>query len=415
MLRRLVVLVVVGSLVSAAQATDLNVSVQCGANNMMTTGPGCTVNYTVVGELSDMLNEGLALAGFDLQLVQPNGGPNPPQAGNLPQANAPSSAPMSAFNRNEGITNPAGYGGTLVSGKLLQCGGGQNTIMNGQVPCVTNGDCPSGSTCQVGGLCSPVAPYPVGTVITGVAKGSPEVLLTGSFTAPNTPGTYELRLTNLFANVIRQGEDGNPFWATEQANAGTIANLTVVVDNSSGCTFCGCQVVGSNPPKNAIDARQPHATGSATPAEGITTVDVIFDCAPLAAEVEQGDFTVTSSAGSPPSFTVSPLAGNTVTLTFSAPIERQAWTRILHGPSNTATCIGFLPGDVNQSRTTNVSDITALINCLNGVGVCQAYQTDINRSGSTNASDITQIINLLNGASAFDPWQGATIPATLCP
>ncbi|MCO6435636.1 MAG: hypothetical protein J5J06_00935 [Phycisphaerae bacterium] len=411
MLKRIAVLAVVGMVVPAVQASNLNVSVQCGANNSMTTGPGCTVDYTVFGELSDLANEGLALVGFDLELVLMANGT---QAAPLPQADAPSSYPMMAFDRNEGITNPAGFGGTLVSGKLLQCGGGQNTIMNGQVPCTGDPDCPAGSTCQVGGLCSPVAPYPIGTVITGVAKGGPEVLLTGSFTAPAAPGTYELRLTGLFANAIRQGEDGDPFWATEQANPGTIASLTVTVDGASGCTSCGCSIDSSDPADGSIDARQPHLLTSASPPQGITEVVINFNCTPLASDVEQGDFTVTSTLGSPPAFSVSPLAGSTVTLTFDAPIERAALTKIVHGPSGTSTCIGYLPGDVDQDHESAAADVTALIDCLQGNTVCAPYQTDIDRSSASNVLDVARLIDVLNGASAFDPWLGDTVPLN-CP
>jgi hypothetical protein len=35
------------------------------------------------------------------------------------------------------------------------------------------------------------------------------------------------------ANVIRQGETGNPFWHVDRANAGTVQSLVVQVSSSA--------------------------------------------------------------------------------------------------------------------------------------------------------------------------------------
>jgi hypothetical protein len=119
---------------------------------------GAAVNYRVVGVLSDTLNEGLALFGFDLVF----------DGGALAQATAP--AGMSSFVKTDGITNPAGFGGTTDVpghvGELVQVGGGQNTIKN----TVDN------------------APFPIGSVVT--LLGHVQVILAeGSLTAPTAPGT----------------------------------------------------------------------------------------------------------------------------------------------------------------------------------------------------------------------------------
>ena len=60
------------------------------------------------------------------------------------KAATPTTNPIMNFARPAGINNPAGFGGTPSAGRLLQVGGAQNT-MN-----------------------SSFAPYPIGTVITGV-------------------------------------------------------------------------------------------------------------------------------------------------------------------------------------------------------------------------------------------------------
>jgi hypothetical protein len=182
-----------------AFATNLNVRVQSGGSSSVTVPPGATVSWAVVGELSDNLNLGLALFSVDLAW---SGGP-------LAQAANPSSGPMVSFARPAGLTNPAGFGGTVVGGQLRQVGGAQNTINNS------------------------FAPFPLGTVITGVAAaGAPVTLASGQLTAPVTPGTYTLTPSGVVANVIRQGETGTPFWHVDRANAGTVQSLVVQVSPS---------------------------------------------------------------------------------------------------------------------------------------------------------------------------------------
>ena len=183
-----------------ALATNLNFRVESGGATFITVAPGAPVNWSAVGTLSDNLNEGLALFSVDLQW----------SGGNLPPAAAPTTNPMMNFARPAGVNNPAGYGGTVVAGKLVQVGGAQNTINN------------------------TFAPYPIGTVITGVAlPGSPAVLATGQLTAPTQPGFYSLSASNLVANVIRQGETGTPFWHVDRAGAGSMTFLTVQVTSSA--------------------------------------------------------------------------------------------------------------------------------------------------------------------------------------
>ena len=154
------------------------------------------MNYAVIGELTDILNEGLAAAVFDLSF----------DGGNLAQADAPAAGDMLHFTNPQGLSNPDGFGGTVVSGDLIQIGGAQNTFNNV-------------FTTELSGA-----------VMTGVAwLGQPENLVTGSLKAPVVPGTYTLSLSNLAANVIKQGETGAVFWAVEEAGVGSIDNLTITV------------------------------------------------------------------------------------------------------------------------------------------------------------------------------------------
>jgi hypothetical protein len=184
------------SIAGSAAATDLNLSLQSHALNSIIVGPGTPVGYTIRGELSDNASLGLAMFTFDLSW----GG------GALGIADTPSSDPMKRFANPEGLNNPAGFGGTQKNGRLFGVGGAQNTINN------------------------TLAPIPNGVVLTNVAQaGSPVVLATGTFTTSYRCGTYSLAATNLFANVIRQGETGSPFWHVDPCGVGTVQNLTVEV------------------------------------------------------------------------------------------------------------------------------------------------------------------------------------------
>jgi hypothetical protein len=195
----LCMLLAIGLVGSTALATDLDVSVLSAAGeSTVTVGPGATVDYKIVGQLSDVGNLGLALFGCDLSF----------DGGDLAQADEPAAPPMDNFARNLGITNPAGFGGTMIGGDLIQIGGGQNTINN--VP--SNAD------------------FPIGTVIINVGH-SEQDLVTGSLTAPMADGTYTLSLTNLFGNVITSEQAA--YWAVEAFNPGAIGDLTVIVESAA--------------------------------------------------------------------------------------------------------------------------------------------------------------------------------------
>src|SRR5262245_34003902 len=182
---------------AAANASDLNLKVQYFNATTATVFPGTVMRYTVDGELVDAQSQGLAMFCLDLSF---SGGP-------LPQALAPTSAPMNNFATPLGVNNPQGFGGKVTNGVLVQAGGAQNTINN------------------------VLAPLPTGTVITGIGlPGNPVRLLTGSVTAPYALGTYTLTPSNLFANVIRLGSTGTPFWKVDPADAGVLTPLTVKVE-----------------------------------------------------------------------------------------------------------------------------------------------------------------------------------------
>ncbi len=187
--------------------TSMNLSVQFRNSNAIIVKPSTRIRYMVVGALSDDNNQGLALFGFDLVF----------DGGDLEQAFSPTGEPtpgcdnpMINFTMPWGITNPVGIGGTIIDGDLIQVGGGQNTINN--TP--DNAD------------------FPIGPVLTGVAQPSgcgPVVLVSGELQAPDVEGVYTLYITEVFANVIQYDTDGDPFWATEAVQVGTLTPLTIIV------------------------------------------------------------------------------------------------------------------------------------------------------------------------------------------
>lgn len=373
-----------GLLASVAMATDVNMSVQStDGSSSIQVAPGDTVNYRVTALLSNDTNEGLALIGFDLVF----------DGGDLAQADTPTgtvdcSNPMPAFVKPDGITNPAGYGGTIINGDLIQVGGGQNTIKN----TADNAD------------------FPIGTVITGVAQPSGcgmAIVATGSLTAPTDDGTYHLTIQNPFANVIKSGETGEPFWASEAAGVGSVTGLEINVSST-------CVIASVFPPNCAIDARYPTLEDDANTVFGWTSVDVTFEC--TVASLPDLDFTVTRTpAGPAPTImNVSDDGANTVTLTLDGPIAPGAWTCFTHS-SGQQTCLGYLPGDVDASHAATASDILSVIDNLNGALVTplETWQCDVDRSGACNAADVLGVIDLLNGAGDFDSWNNVSLPA--CP
>jgi hypothetical protein len=185
--------------IGAAQASDLNVRVRTNSGqSTIRIAPGGTVPYVVQGELSNSTSGGLAMFALDLSFT----------GGALAQAATPTVMPMLNFTAPRGFVNPAGFGGTLSGGNLLQIGGAQNTINN------------------------TVAPTPNGTVVQNVAQqGAPVILAAGVVTAPYHVGNFTLDPSHVLANVLLPGQSGTPFWKVEPAGAGTLSSLTITVQS----------------------------------------------------------------------------------------------------------------------------------------------------------------------------------------
>jgi len=194
--------------VTAQADVRLRLSIESGGGTQVTVAAGATVDYVVLGELSDTQNQGLAMFAFDLSF----------DGGALPQADPPTTTEMLNFASPLGLNNPAGFGGTPIGGDLIQVGGAQNTIEQG------------------------FAPQPVGDVMLGIGHASTE-LVRGSLTAPATAGVYTLSAANLFANAIRAGaSDADPYWAVMPVEPGAVQDLTITVIECNVTPYCTAKV-----------------------------------------------------------------------------------------------------------------------------------------------------------------------------
>ena len=380
MKRLLCITLTVGFSATVASATDLNVTLRSGGVSTVEVAPGVTVDYEVIGELTDALNEGLALWACDIAFT---GGP-------LVQGVVGSGMGEFAEAGDAGITNPAGYGGTTTvvgrEGELVQAGGGMNTILN----LVDN------------------APFPVGAVVTGIAwPGSPEVLMTGSLTAPLTEGTYTLTASNCFGNVIKQGEilDGT-FWATEPIGVGTVTNLAVTVVSpvanldfaSLALTEYPCDATLSRIGNNVL--RFEFDRGVAAPVPGQIEINEL-----LGSGVYGPDLSA--------SFDITGENGNVLKITeVGTVLSNETWYAVRNignwgEAGDFEVDYAVVYGDADGFGGTSFGDLAAIFNVLqNGLpanSLTDSSRFDIDGFGGISFGDIAAAFNFNNSSAGANP------------
>ncbi len=168
---------------------------------------GASIEWHILFTVSPDGNEGLALLSCDL-LQDPN---NPALLDIPPADGVPTE--MTNFSRPDGICNPGetnpvtGYigvqRGEAGQMNLIQVGGGQNTF--GQAMSPGSGIAENAN------------------VVPGVGQGTPQILASGSFTAPSACGTYTFELTNAVANVLLDHNVPPAFSPVNQAAIDTAA------------------------------------------------------------------------------------------------------------------------------------------------------------------------------------------------
>ena len=102
---------------------------------------------------------------------------------------------------------------------------------------------------------------------------------------------------------------------------------------------------------------------------------------------------------------VTDLGGGSYLISLDRAITPGEATTIEYLPSGSYVRYIAHPGNVDESSTANLTDVTAWTNCFNSPGSCTAYQEDIDRSGTTSLSDMLTLIDVLNG-QGYDAWLG---------
>jgi len=341
--------------------------------------PNGTVEYRIVADLTDTTNEGLALIGLSLNYT---GGDIGQQANN-PAGVVTCGNPMPAFVVPDGIGNPAGYGGTMIGGDLIQIGGAQNTINN----------------------TADNAPFPIGAVLTGVAKPAPgcgqAVIATGSFTIGAAEGDFQLQAFDVFANVIKAGETGVPFWATEAAGVGTVTNLNVHVV-AGGVVV---NLASSVPAFTAVGVTAVPAGGTLWRSANNTlrlTFSGPVPAAPTAGQIEVVQLLAGGAFGADVSangFTFALESGNTVLKivdTGASDFPHRSWWAIRNtgGWAGVASFeaqfpvqVGDATGD-NRTLQADILEINTGISCLSGCG--DQNRKDVTGDGRVLQSDILE-------------------------
>ena len=171
------------------------------------------------------------------------------------------------------------------------------------------------------------------------------------------------------------------------------------------------RIISSSPPDGAIDARQPSDPDGSNSA-GWQWVELTFQTD--VSEVGATDFEATENdevIGDLYVIWVVSLADDTVRVVLNRKISVGAWTTITHTVSDTSVTLGYLPGDVDAGGITAISDLSTLVDVLNGaIDPLPEWSIDLDRSGRLSPTDLLRGIDLLNGGDAYDAFLGETLP-----
>ncbi len=222
----------------------------------------------------------------------------------------------------------------------------------------------------------------------------------------NACGTFRIGfLTDEGTNFI--GDEADPPFVVFP----TLQPLVLTVSD------CGRLLVSCNPVRCNEDARIPHdrlnrgiklntntiAMTYSKPTAGMTAADFEMSLVPY---VLPGDVLPV----------INPIGGvttngNNVTLLFQPRIPPSRWTCVRDRFSDRRCCMGSLPGDADDSRTSEQVDIFKVLNNLNGgvIPALPAEKCDTDRSGFCAPADLLMVVDLLNGADAFDPYRGTQL------
>jgi len=229
--------------------------------------------------------------------------------------------------------------------------------------------------------------------------------------APSTVHFQPLESLSAFDGLDTAGPWTLKIADANRRKAGTLVRWSLSITTTGG-SCCTASLLGSVPEDGSIDAREEHEFGKPDILTGTQSVTMTFDDTEgVVAEC----FTIGETGVRRPPHVqgLKQLGDNRIRLDLGRPITAGEWTTITyhHTDDPWMIDIGFLPGDVNQSRVSTGGDISDLIDCLNQQVSCEPYQTDMNRSGVPNGNDITRLIDILTSSPQDPtPWLNQQLP-----
>ena len=114
-----------------------------------------------------------------------------------------------------------------------------------------------------------------------------------------------------------------------------------------------------------------------------------------------------SKKAPPRRFLASVFGEQTVTLELLEPIPAGQWTCFTRNCTDGATCLGFLPGDVDGNLTTDYGDLLALLDAFHTSN--DPTSVDMNHDGTLGPEDLLRLIDLMNGGGPYEMWMGASL------
>ncbi len=359
----------------AAHAASLTMEI--GSDQGTTVGAGEEYGFWIKATLGAG-SDGLALIGVDLE-----------GTGDITLSPLSAGASMSSFVKVEGLTNPAGYGGTDVDGKLLQIGGGQNTIgYSTDDPAYPNPD------------------YPVGDVVLGIGDEAEVVIATGTVTAPMS-GEFTLTISNAFANTIDEGQTEAPYAvsAVDEPVIYSAASITVTVGGVP--TLESASSVGEHTGYGDI-AFAIGANGTNEPR--VQGGGELYLAMEFSGTVDVGGLTVnfTPAIGVGASVTAG-AAANMAEIHFDGDVATNRYTVTVSGSGTGEFDVCYTRGDVNCSGDATGLDLAQIQSPSNwnkSLAEGANPRADVNRDGQATGLDLAAVQSPLS-------WN-LPVPALTC-
>jgi hypothetical protein len=250
----------------------------------------------------------------------------------------------------------------------------------------------AGSVASTGTVAGGIACPPTYDVFLGQMNPPTEMICSGVSATSCDPGPLDLNATYYWQVVAK---------APGQSVTGDVWSF------KTPCTFSG-----SVPEGCSIDAGQNIDPSIPELRQGWRIVTLQFACATAGATPE--DFLVEVEEGDAPLILFANNDGNETTLELLEAIPGGQWTCFSRACTEGSSCLGLLPGDVDNSLVSDRDDITALIAALDGTEpVLPAHRVDLNRDNDQGPEDLLRLIDLLNGGGPFDAWYGEAL--NTCP